>query len=196
MAIIEGHRQNVGTQTATPVRGAHEARANAVPEGNLTRPAGVVWAIARIALGWIFLWAFLDKTFGWGFATPADRAWIAGGSPTTGFLKGTGDHALGGLFGALAGQAWVDWLFMTGLFGIGAALVLGVGMRIAAVTGGLLLVLMWAAALPLTTNPFMDDHLVYAIVLAGLALANAGDTLGAGAAWGRTALVRRLPILK
>ncbi|MEV0316802.1 hypothetical protein AB0H91_55075, partial [Nonomuraea fuscirosea] len=46
------------------------------------RPAaGYVWALARISFGWIFLWAFLDKTFGWGFATPAAKAWINGGSP-------------------------------------------------------------------------------------------------------------------
>ncbi|TMR37519.1 hypothetical protein ETD85_07950 [Nonomuraea zeae] len=38
------------------------------------RPVDYVWAAARIAIGWIFLWAFLDKTFGWGFATPANRA--------------------------------------------------------------------------------------------------------------------------
>ncbi|MGW0486004.1 hypothetical protein [Nonomuraea sp. NPDC003214] len=144
------------------------------------RPVDVVWAGARIALGWIFLWAFLDKTFGWGFATPAGKAWIAGGSPTTGFLKGAGENALGGFFAGLAGQAWVDWLFMAGLLGIGAALVLGVGLRVAAIAGGLLMVLMWAAALPLDTNPFLDDHLVYAIVLAGLALADAGTALGLG----------------
>ncbi|MFD1501371.1 hypothetical protein [Streptosporangium lutulentum] len=161
-----------------------------------TRPAGYVWAIARISLGWTFLWAFLDKFLGWGFATPADRAWIAGGSPTTGFLKGTGENALGGFFSGLAGQAWVDWLFMIGLLGVGAALILGAGIRIAAITGGLLLVLMWAAALPLETNPFLDEHLVYAVVLAGLALTGAGDVLGVGAWWGRTSLVRRLPILK
>ena len=50
------------------------------------RPVDYVWAITRISIGWIFLWAFLDKTFGWGFATPAGKAWISGGSPTTGFL--------------------------------------------------------------------------------------------------------------
>ena len=55
---------------------------------------------------------------------------------------------------------------------------------------------MWAAELPLETNPFLDEHLVYAIVLAGLALSGAGDVLGIGAWWGRTSLVRRLPILK
>ncbi|MEV4071570.1 hypothetical protein ACGFJC_38995 [Nonomuraea fuscirosea] len=145
------------------------------------RPAaGYVWALARIALGWIFLWAFLDKTFGWGFATPAAKAWINGGSPTTGFLKGTGENALGGLFSALAGQVWVDWLFMAGLLGIGLALVLGIGIRIAAGAGTAMLLLMWAAELPLTTNPFMDDHIVYAIVLVGLALTGAGTTLGLG----------------
>ncbi|MCK2218454.1 hypothetical protein MF672_032360 [Actinomadura sp. ATCC 31491] len=107
-------------------------------------PVDHVWAIARIAIGWVFLWAFLDKTFGWGFATPAAKAWINGGSPTTGFLKGTGEHAL------------------------------GVGTRIAAGAGTAMLLLMWAAELPLTTNPFLDEHIVYAIVLIGLALAGAG----------------------
>ncbi|MEU5868259.1 hypothetical protein ABZ815_44305 [Nonomuraea sp. NPDC047529] len=143
-------------------------------------PVDYVWALARIAIGWVFLWAFLDKTFGWGFATPANKAWLAGGSPTTGFLKGTGENALGGLFAGLAGQAWVDWLFMAGLLGIGAALVLGVGTRVAAVTGTLLLAMMWAAELPLATNPFLDEHIIYAIVLIGLALTGAGTTLGLG----------------
>ncbi|MEV0383793.1 hypothetical protein [Nonomuraea sp. NPDC050643] len=151
-----------------------------------------VWAIARISIGWIFLWAFLDKTFGWGLATPAERAWAAGGSPTTGFLKGTGENALGGLFSSLAGQAWVDWLFMAGLLGIGLALVLGIGLRVAAVTGTLMLLLMWLAELPLANNPFMDEHLVYAIVLIGLALTDAGATWGLG----RLPLVQRTAWLR
>ncbi|KAB8192032.1 DoxX family membrane protein [Nonomuraea phyllanthi] len=155
-------------------------------------PVDYVWAVARISIGWIFLWAFLDKTFGWGFATPAAKAWINGGSPTTGFLKGTGEHALGGFFSTLAGQAWVDWLFMAGLLGIGLALALGAGTRIAAGAGSAMLLLMWAAELPLDTNPFMDEHLIYAIVLIGLALAGAGSTLGLGG----MPLVRRTPWLR
>ncbi|MEV7010808.1 hypothetical protein [Streptosporangium sp. NPDC051022] len=154
------------------------------------------WAVARIALGWVFLWAFLDKTFGWGFATPAGKAWISGGSPTTGFLKGTGENALGGFFAGLAGQGWVDWLFMLGLLGVGTALILGAGIRVAAVAGTAMLILMWAAELPLTTNPFMDDHLIYSIVLIGLARADAGDTWGIGTWWSRTPLVRAYPVLK
>ena len=174
---------------------------NRPPAGPDAAPAQVpatayAWAAARLALGWIFLWAFLDKLFGLGFATPTERAWINGGSPTTGFLKGTADNALGGFFTGLAGQAWVDWLFMLGLAGVGIALITGAGLRIAAIAGGVMMLLMWAAELPLANNPFVDDHIVYAIVLVGLALANAGDVLGIGRWWGSTELVRRFPILK
>lgn len=187
MAIAQGR--------STPAQGRHTP---VPPAGEAVTPKGLpyVWAAARIALGWVFLWAFIDKLFGFGFATPAAKAWINGGSPTTGFLKGTAENALGGFFSGLAGQAWVDWLFMLGLLGVGVALILGAGMRIAAVAGGLMLMLMWLAELPLANNPFMDDHVVYTVVLAGLALANAGDTLGIGRWWGNTPLVRDFPILK
>nr|WP_062330315.1 DoxX family membrane protein [Herbidospora sakaeratensis] len=156
--------------------------------------AGHVWAVARIALGWIFLWAFLDKLFGLGFATPGERSWLNGGSPTTGFLKGAADGPLGGLYGALAGHWWVDVLFMAGLLGVGAALILGIGMRAAAAAGTVMLVMMWGAALPLTTNPFLDDHIVYAIVLIGLAAADAGDTWGLGRRW--AAVTAGSPVLR
>ncbi|WP_259400916.1 hypothetical protein [Microbispora sp. H13382] len=188
MATIERRNQRTHLDAATTAPQTTTAPA--------TGPARYAWAAARIAIGWVFLWAFLDKMFGFGFATPAAKAWINGGSPTTGFLKGTADNTFGGLFNTLAGQPWVDWLFMTGLAGIGTALILGIGMRIAATTGTLLLLLMWAAELPLTTNPFMDEHIVYAIVLIGLTLAGAGTTLGLGRVWAATPLVRRLPILK
>ncbi|GGL14551.1 hypothetical protein GCM10014719_15680 [Planomonospora parontospora subsp. antibiotica] len=195
MAIIEGRTHLNGRHTA-PAAPATPVAAAPAAARTLTPAAAYGLAAARIALGWVFLWAFVDKMFGLGFATPAAKAWINGGSPTTGFLKGTGENALGGLFGALAGQAWVDWLFMTGLAGVGTALILGIGLRVAAGAGATMMLLMWAAALPLETNPFMDDHIVYAVVLVVLALTRAGDTLGLGARWGKTALVERLPILK
>jgi thiosulfate dehydrogenase [quinone] large subunit len=124
-------------------------------------------AVTRITLGFVFLWAFLDKTFGWGFATPANGAWVNGGSPTTGFLAHNvnTDSPFASLFSNMAGQNWVDWLFMLGLLGIGLALVLGIGLRAAAVAGTALLVMMWAALIPLENNPLVDDHLVYALVL-------------------------------
>ncbi|TQM66949.1 thiosulfate dehydrogenase [quinone] large subunit [Actinomadura hallensis] len=182
----------------------HETRAGrrtlirVVTPGPLTETpaARYVWAAARLALGWIFAWAFVDKLFGLGFATPAGKAWVDGVGPTEGFLANAPKGPFAGVYNALAGAAWADWLFMIGLAGIGAALLLGVGMRIAAASGALLLVLMWTAVLPPENNPFMDDHLIYAILLVGLALVKAGDTLGLGRWWSETRLVKRFPILK
>ena len=155
----------------------------------------------------VFLWAFLDKVFGLGYSTPGARAWVNGGSPTQGFL-GTVDHGpFGAMFRSWAGAGWADWLFMLALAGIGIALLLGIGMRIAAVSGTLLLVLMWAAEWPLarftdagqptmSTHPFLDDHLVYAGVLILLALIAAGNTWGLGKFWANLDLVRKNPWLR
>jgi len=46
-----------------------------------------IWALLRFSLGWIFLWAFVDKLFGLGFATESGKGWIDGGSPIFGFLN-------------------------------------------------------------------------------------------------------------
>jgi thiosulfate dehydrogenase [quinone] large subunit len=153
-----------------------------------------VFAGLRLALGWVFLWAFLDKLFGLGHETASKAAWINGGHPTMGFLK-SAKGPFADFYHSFAGSAWADWLFMIGLAGIGIALVLGIGIRIAAGAGALLMVLMWSAVLPPANNPFMDDHLIYAGVLVALALAGAGATLGFGRAWRKTALVRRFPWL-
>ena len=37
----------------------------------------------------------------------------------------------------------------------------------------------------------MDDHIIYALVLIGLAAVGAGTTLGLGERWARTAVVQR-----
>ncbi|MFY1632751.1 hypothetical protein ACN27F_05575 [Solwaraspora sp. WMMB335] len=149
-----------------------------------------VWAVARVALGFVFLWAFLDKLIGLGKATPSERAWLNGGSPTTGFLSNV-EGPFGGFFSGMAGQAWADWLFMVGLLGIGVALILGVGMWVAAVSGTVLLSLMWLASLPIANNPFLDDHLVYATVLLGLAATGAGLRYSVAAWWQGLPVVRQ-----
>lgn len=84
---------------------------------------------------------------------------------------------------------------MIGLLAIAVALLLGIGMRIAAVAGAILLVLMWSASLPPSDDIFMDNHIIYAIVLLGLAVVGAGNTLGFGRWWSETTLVRRFPWL-
>jgi thiosulfate dehydrogenase [quinone] large subunit len=184
--------------TATAIRtpAATEARREPSDDAKRLLQARPMLALARIAIGWVFLWAFLDKTFGFGFATERADAWINGGSPTYGFLNfATEGKTFHDFFAGLSGPV-ADWLFMIGLLGIGLALVLGIGMRIAAGAGALMLLLMWAAELPLENNPFMDDHIVYALVLIALAIAGAGRTWGLGKAWERSELVRRYRFLE
>ena len=39
-----------------------------------TKTAAKALAVLRISTGFVFLWAFLDKTFGFGYATPSAKA--------------------------------------------------------------------------------------------------------------------------
>lgn len=152
--------------------------------------------LLRISLSLIFLWAFFDKLFGLGISTAKAQAWLAGGSPTTGFLRFGATGPLHNFYASLAGQAWVDWLFMVGLLLIGLSLLLGVGMKIAIYTGSLLLLMMWSALLWPKNHPFLDDHLIYILVLFVLQHARAGRILGFGERWSNTALVKKFPILE
>ena len=98
-----------------------------------------------------------------------------------------------GFYNGIAGAAWADWLFMAGLAGIGMALLLGIGMRVAAVAGGLLL------RDDVDRRPAPGEQPLHGRPphlrsdAGGLALVNAGDTLGLGRAWARLPLVGRLP---
>lgn len=175
--------------------------------GATASAAGPFVAVVRIATGLVFLWAFLDKTFGFGYATPAERAWTNGGSPTKGFLGNIDHGPFADMFRSWAGAGWADWLFMLGLAGIGIALILGVGLRIAAVSGTLMMLLMWAAEWPLdkftdageptmSTNPILDYHILYALVIIWLAIVAAGNTWGLGKTWANLDLVKKNPWLR
>lgn len=164
-------------------------------------------ALARISLGFIFLWAFLDKLFGLGFATCRDAAantveagcssaWINGGSPTEGFLTHGTSGPFAGMFQSMAGAVWADWLFMAGLLGLGVALMAGVAVRLAAALGSLLLLLMWLAALWPANNPAVDEHIVYIFVLAAVAAFDKHQKLGLGAWWQKQAIAQRLRWLR
>jgi thiosulfate dehydrogenase [quinone] large subunit len=191
---LAGAGRAVPTGVGPDDRGPRQHSASE-PSPRMATAARYLLAGIRLALGWVFLWAFLDKAFGLGFATPSERSWVNGGSPTNGFL-GSAKGPYSGFYHNIAGTGIADALFMTALLGVGVALLLGIGMRIAAGAGALLTVMMWTAVLPPTTNPFMDDHLVYAAVLIVLALLGAGNTLGLGRQWAAIPLVRRAPWLK
>ena len=196
--IDTGHTPGGDTIMATISR---NPTTNAVATGTATRVTAAtagryVFAGVRIALGSVFLWAFLDKLFGLGHETAAKAAWINGGHPTNGFLKNAPTGPFQGFYNNLAGSSVIDWLFMLALLGIGVALILGIGMRIAAAASTVLLVMMWAAVLPPENHIFMDDHLIYAGTIVGLALTGVGAAFGLGKWWNQTALVKKAPWLK
>lgn len=187
------------------------AETSATDDQTVTPFAARALAVVRIAFGLTFLWAFFDKLLALGFATGrsvdpetgvetvdrfGDAAWINGASPTEGFLKFGADGPFKGLYNNIAGAAWADWLFMIGLLGIGVALTLGIGIRIAAVSGALLYVLMWTVVLPPENHPVLDDHLLGAFTLIALAALNVGGTWGLGRTWAGSDLVRSRPYLR
>ncbi|MGH2826927.1 MAG: hypothetical protein ACRDKF_08145 [Actinomycetota bacterium] len=170
----------------------------------------LVWGVLRLMMGFTFLWAFLDKLLALGFATGrnpetgaidffGDAAWINGASPTEGFLT-FGLHTKQpflGFYEGLAGSAWVDWIYMLSMAAIGIALILGVATRLSAFGGALWMAIFYtASAMWPENNLFLDDHIVYAVILIGVAYAGAGRYLGLGKWWTKTALVKKYSILQ
>jgi len=171
------------------------------PGSMLTSGAAKALAVLRISTGFVFLWAFLDKTFGLGYSTPSAKAWIKGGSPTKGFLSSVEVGPFQSLFHSMAGTWYANWLFMLAMLGIGVALLAGVALRAAAAAGVLVLVMMWLAEFPpaqstssgaatMSSNPLVDYHVIYAIALIVVAVTAAGLTWGLGRRWAALPFVR------
>jgi thiosulfate dehydrogenase [quinone] large subunit len=211
MSVMTVIRQHQGsTKASSPgrstVASGTVAADETVANDRITTPTRRVLAVLRVAFGFTFLWAFFDKLFALGFHTGyaqdgtldrfGDAAWIHGGSPTQGFLAFGADGPFKGFYNSIAGQAWADWLFMIGLLAIGLALTFGVGMRIAAIAGAALYLMMWSVVLPPENNPVIDEHILGGLTVVALAMLNAGDTWGLGRWWSRTGAVGRYPILK
>ena len=172
-----------------------------------------VFGALRLVAGWTFLWAFLDKAFALGFTTgrledgtidffAKNAAWLHGGSPTAGVVGFAIDGspfkgAIQSVTGFQMSQAgpqvagWVDWIFMVSMLLIGLGLMLGIGTRLASLGG-----IAWMATFYSATaiwpehNPVVDEHVVLAIVLVGLILANAGRYYGLGKVWQRVGFVK------
>src|SRR3990167_11008767 len=122
--------------------------------------------ILRVSMGVVFLWAFFDKVFGLGFATTAEKSWLAGGSPTTGFLANAVHGPFANFYHGLAGSGLVDWLFMLGLLFVGITLTLGIMTKLGSYAGALMLFLMYlAVGIQPEHHPFIDDHFVYFFVM-------------------------------
>lgn len=202
MAVHEHPHRHTGFHFPSLRRSRTASASGEAETASVTAVGSHVFAGLRLLTGFVFLWAFLDKTFGFGYATQSGKGWIEGGSPTKGFLSGVAVGPMESTFHDWAGAAWADWLFMLGLLGIGLALIAGIGLRLAAVAGTALMALMWIAEWPpakhlsdgspsMSTNPFADYHLIYAVALIALAAAGAGATWGLGKTWAKLPFVNR-----
>jgi thiosulfate dehydrogenase [quinone] large subunit len=177
------------------------------PSARPARGAGEFWLAAlRIGVGFIFVWAFVDKLFGLGYSTASAKSVLNGGSPTKGFLSHVAAGPFQSFFHSIAGNPIVDILFMVSLLGIGVALITGAGLRVAAVSNVVLMLGMWAAEWPMakvvadgsasgSTNPFMDYHLAYALVGIVCAYLGTGSAFGLGQWWSRQSFVRKHQVL-
>lgn len=160
----------------------------------------VFLSLTRIAIGFIFLWAFFDKLLGLGFSTCrtvaedgsftiealCEKAWVNGGHVTEGYLVygGNPGSPFHEFFVNLGAQRWTDWVFMAGLLGIGFALMTGVGTKLALFAGPVMLVFMYLTQMWPTTNPILDDHIVQALAIIGIVLVELGhQSIGFGTWW-------------
>lgn len=150
--------------------------------------------VLRILLGFVFFWTFIDKTFGLGFSTPPDQAWLAGVSPTFGYLTLYTQGPAAALMQAIAGNPIVDVLFMMGMLLVGISLMLGIGLQIAGYSGALMMTLIYISHFPPANNLIVDQHIVYSAILIGIALFKPAQ-VGVGQMWLNTAIVKRYPVL-
>lgn len=166
-----------------------------------------VLAALRIATGFVFLWAFLDKLVGLGYSTSGAKSWVSGGSPTTGFLGHADLGPFQSFFRSLSGSTVVDVLFMACMLGVGVAVIAGVALRLSAIAGGVMMLMMWAAEWPLarftsdgtaagSSNPLVDYHIIYALALTVVAATAAGATWGLGKRWAALPAVAKFSWLR
>ncbi len=126
-------------------------------------------AVLRIVIGWLMFYAGVTKII--------DPAWSAAG-----YLKSA--QTFSGFYGWLVGESMlpiVNFVNEWGLTLLGASLILGIGVRLSSILGAMLMLLYYfpAADFPFIGHGFLvDEHIVYAAVLAFFAVVRAGRYYG------------------
>lgn len=156
----------------------------------------IIWTLLRLSMSFILLWTFFDKLFGLGFSTPSEKSWIAGVSPTAGFLKFGTSGFLAPLFNNLSGNLTVDVLFMSGLFLIGVSLLFGIGIKIASFSGSVMMFLIYLSLFPSENNPIIDQHIIYILILIGIWIRSKRQKFGLAEKWSKINFIKKYPVFK
>ena len=154
--------------------------------------SGKTWSIffARIGLGFYFLWSAYFKI----------QTELAGGMATKGFLANSASGPLQGFFNSLSGNWGVEVLVVYGELLIGISLLLGVLVRVGAISGALQMLLFTVALWPIadtpTANPLVDNRVILALMLVLMYFLSAGRFLGLDGIIQGTKFVNRPPRLQ
>ncbi|ARS89831.1 DoxX family protein [Natrarchaeobaculum aegyptiacum] len=149
----------------------------------------------RLVMAYVFLSAGISKLF--------DPEWTAEGYLVHALPEG---NPFAPFFAVMAdGWLWlVDPLNVWGQVLIGIALLVGGFVRLAAFGGALMMLLYWltqfegglAAGLPVENGYIVTYHLVYALIIFGIAAFGAGRIFGIDAKLEQTDVVRQNPALR
>jgi thiosulfate dehydrogenase [quinone] large subunit len=166
----------------------------------LSIPRKVAIALTRVTVGWVFLYAGLEKLFG---AEPFSAVGFLKfgtiGTTSAQVAEGTVVNPTHDFWVALAGNGTllplVNFLVVFGEVAIGAALILGIATRFASIMGALMMTLFWVAAWDFAFG-VIEYHSLLAIVTLALGIMGAGEFYGFAAIVDRSPVVQRLPQLR
>jgi len=126
-------------------------------------------AFTRISLGWLMFYAGITKVL--------DPEWTAAG-----YAKSANTFsALYEWFASSGNIGWIDFINQWGLTLLGVSLILGIGVRLSSTLGAILMIFYY---LPVLEFPYVehgyivDEHIIYASILAYFATVKAGRYFG------------------
>ena len=166
----------------------------------LSKFRGIGIALTRITIGWVFLYAGIEKVFGaQPFSAVGFLKFGTIGTTAEKVADGTIINPTHGFWVSLAGNGTlipiVNFLVVFGEVAIGAALILGLATRFASVMGTLMMGLFWLAIWDFS-HGVVEYHSVLAIVALGLGIVGAGEFYGLDALVESTPIVKRAPALR
>lgn len=136
--------------------------------------------VLRLVMGWIFLWAGLEKA--------------VNGFTAAGFLQNATSGPFQEQFAAWgadsAALSVIDPLVTYGQILMGLALIFGVATRAALMCGAIMMFLFYISQFPPEHNPLVDYYVVYIVVYLML------GALGAGRIFGLGGLLENLPWIR
>jgi thiosulfate dehydrogenase [quinone] large subunit len=166
----------------------------------LTRSRALGILAMRLTVGWVFLYAGIEKIFG---AEPFSALGFLKfgtiGTTAAQVAEGTVVNPTHAFWVDLAGNPTllgiINFIVPFGQVAIGAALILGLATRFASVMGTVMMAAFWIAGWDFAFG-VIEYHSVMAIATAALGLMAAGEVYGLDALVNDTPIVKRTPALR